>query len=327
MRAVRVTTFDGIDALRVADVPVPTPGPDDVVIAVHAAGVNFPDVLLADGAYQTLPELPFTLGMEAAGIVSAVGANVTEFLVGDRVFAQVPTGAFTEYALVPRARAYALPDSLSFEEGAAFGLASLTAYVALHHRASLRPGDTVLVTGVGGGVGAAAAIIAAASGARVVGATRDIPAAQRIVGDVIDAFVSSDPSRLRAEVVSATNGTGVDIVIDVVGGEVLAQALRCAAWEGRIVTVGFASGEQPPIRPGHLLVKNITVTGLQVTDYFDRRRDLVVAAIEQLGAWHAAGVLVVPVTRRAPLDRAVEVLRDVTDGRITGKAVLTVAAT
>lgn len=326
MRAVTVSSFDGVDAITVGSAPHPTPGPDEVVIDVRAAGVNFPDVLLADGTYQLLPELPFTLGMEAAGVVAEIGENVTGLAIGDRVFAQVPSGAFAEMLLAPRARVYPLPESMTFDEGAAFGLAYLTAYIALHVRGGLVAGETVLVTGVSGGVGAAAAIIAAASGARVIGATRDASAARRVVGEAVAEFVSSDPALLRAEVAAATEGAGPNLVIDVVGGEVLTQALRSSAWEGRVVIVGFASGEQPMIRPGLLLVKNVTVSGLQVTDYLDRRPALVASAIARMAAWHAEGVLAVPVTRREPLSGAAHVLRDMAAGRITGKAVLTVTA-
>lgn len=322
LRAVRVHGFGAPDALTLDEGAVPTPGAGEVRIAVAAAGLNFPDLLVAAGTYQALPELPFTLGMEAAGVVSAVGEGISGLSVGDRVLALVPHGAFADWLVVAADRVFPVPGSMPLTVAAGFGLAFATAFFGLARRADLRAGDTVLVTGVSGGVGAAAAAIAAARGARVIGATRDAATAASIVGETVDAFVSSDPARLRSEVLTATDGRGADIVFDVVGGEVLAQALRCVAWEGRAVVVGFASGGQPAIKPGHLLVKNIAVAGLQITDYLDRMPGRVREALCELGEEYADGRLRVPSVRTYPLEAARTALEDLREGRIAGKAVL-----
>jgi NADPH2:quinone reductase len=320
--AIRVHSFGSLEDLVLERVPAQDPGPEDVVIDVRAAGLNFPDLLLAGGTYQTLPELPFTLGMEASGVVTAVGEDVTAVARGDRVIAQVPHGSFTRRLVAAQSRVFQIPDSMSFPEAGALGLAALTAYFGLVRRAKLEGGETVLVTGVAGGVGAAAAYIAKARGARVIGASRDPEAAVAVAGEAVDEYISSKAEGLRDAVLSATGGRGADIVFDVVGGDVLTQALRAVAWEGRCVVVGFASGGQQPIKPGHLLVKNTSVVGLQVSDYMSRRPDLVRAAVRELGDDYEAGRFRIPVTSLFAFEDFGEALRQFEEGRIKGKAVL-----
>ena len=324
-RAVRVHEFGPVSGLRIdalTEDETRAPGEGEVVIGVAAAGLNFPDLLVAGGTYQSLPRMPFTLGMEAAGTVVAVGDGVEGFAEGDRVVALVPHGAFADRLVVSADRVYAIPDIMPFDEAAGFGLAFATAHFALVRRGGLRGGDTVLITGVSGGIGAAAAIIASSRGARVIGATRDAERARAVVGGAVDAFVSSDPARLRDETMAATEGRGADAVIDVVGGDVLAQALRCTAWEGTVVVVGFAGGGQSAIKPGHLLVKNIGVCGLQITDYIARTPELVRDAMREMGEDYAAGRLRIPVTARFALEEVAASLEALRRGEICGKAVV-----
>lgn len=324
MQALRVETFGSVENLTVAELITPTPADGEVLIDVRSAGLNYPDLLMAAGTYQALPATPFTLGMEVAGLVESVGPEVHDVRPGDRVFALVPHGAFAEKVIAERHRVHVLPNSMSLEEGGAFGLVFLTAYLGLQRRAALAAGENVLITGVGGGVGAAAATIAKALGARVIGVTRDIPRARAVVQESVDVFVSADPRTLRDEVLSVTDGRGADVVLDVVGGEVLAHALRSTAWEGRVVIVGFASGGQPAIKPGHLLVKNISISGLQMTDYLDREPETIAIAVRHLGDLHATGRLPIPVTRVGTLAEGPALLAALQRGEVSGKAVLSV---
>lgn len=323
MIAVTVVEFGEPGGLQVQRVAAPDVGEADVVIDVQAAGLNFPDLLMAAGTYQALPERPFVLGMEAAGIVRSVGAEVTDLAPGDRVLAVVSHGAFAERLSAPRHRVYPLPPSLSFAEGGVLGMAFLTALLGLQRRAKVTTGETVLVTGAAGAVGAAAVSVAKALGATVIAATRDVDG---LDGSSADVVVSSDPETLRSAVLAATDGRGADVVFDVVGGDVLAQALRSAAWEGRVVIVGFASGDQPVLKPGHLLVKNISVSGLQMTDYLDREPDTISGMIEQLASWHAEGLFALPLARQGGVGEVPGFLDELSTGNLRGRAAMVLRA-
>jgi NADPH:quinone reductase-like Zn-dependent oxidoreductase len=303
----------------VAD-PVATPG--TVLIDVAAAGVNFPDVLVVAGTYQILPPRPFTPGKEVAGTVRAVGDGVTSLRTGDRVLAQVEHGGYAELVAAPADQVVLLGDGIPDVEAAALGLAALTAHVALRRRARLQPGETVLVTGAGGGVGAAAVQLAKAWGATVIAVARDADRAAVSTAQGADHALVAGPD-LRNEVRALTAGRGADVVVETVGGEVFTQALRATAWEGRLVVVGFASGEVPILKAGHLLVKNMSVLGLQVSDYRDREPETLRAAFDDLLALHAEHRLAVPVARTYPLDRAGDALADVQRGGLSGRVVLT----
>lgn len=322
MRAVQVKEFGQPSDLVIAELPDPVPGPDDVVIEVAAAGVNFPDLLVVEGTYQTLPDRPFTPGKEAAGTVVASGLNVSRLAVGDRVLALVEYGAFTERLLVPESLVVALPDNVPFVAAAGFGLVYSTAHFGLVRRAALSAGETVLVTGAGGGMGAAGVQLAKALGARVIALAHGERRAQAARSHGADEILIADVARLRDDLLRLTGGHGVDVTLEVVGGDVFSQVLRATAWEGRIVIVGFASGGQNSIKPGHLLVKNISVHGLQSSDYRDRTPELMRSSVAEILAMLAAGRLSVPVSRTVPLVRAGEALQAIKDGAVDGKAVV-----
>ncbi len=323
-RAVRVHAHRP-DGLVVAETTFPGLGPRDVRIAVAAAGLNFPDVLMADGSYQNTPAVPFTLGMECAGVVTAAGDAVDEVAVGDHVLALVPHGAFAEGLVADASRVFRVPRTMPFADAAAFGLAYGTAFLGLVRRGRLWAGETVLVTGATGGVGVAAVQVAKLRGATVIAAARRLDDAKALLGTAADAYVRADPATLRDDVMAATGGRGADVVFDVVGGDLFAQALRCVAWEGRAVIVGFAGGAQSPVKPGHLLVKNIAVAGLQLTDYLTKTPELVRSAMQEGLEAYAADRLTVPVTATFPLEDAATALAAVRSGDIAGKAVLVIA--
>lgn len=325
MRAALVQEFGPPESLVTGELPDPVAGPGEVLVEVAAAGVNFPDILVVAGSYQILPERPFSPGKEIAGTVRAVGEGVDRLSVGDRVLAQIEHGGYAELVAVPEPQVVALPDEVPFVDAAAFGLGAITAHFALVRRAGLRPGETVLVTGAGGGVGSAGVQIAKALGATVIAVAQDEERAAPARQQGADSVVLAGPS-LRDDVLALTEGRGADVVLELVGGEVFAQSLRCTAWEGRLVVIGFASGDLPTMKAGHILVKNLAVLGLQVSDYRDREPESVRAAIEHLLQLYVDGRLTVPVTRTYPLEQAGAALEAVRSGSVAGKVVLTWAS-
>jgi NADPH2:quinone reductase len=325
MRAVVVETFGPPDVLVTREVPEPTPAAGEVLVEVAAAGVNFPDLLVVDGSYQILPERPFSPGKEIAGVVGQVGPGVAGVRPGDRVMAQIEYGGYQERVVVPEAQIVRLPDSISFPEAAAFGLGYITAHFALIRRAKLQAGETVLVTGAGGGVGSAGVQLAKAFGATVIAVAQDAARADLAREQGADHVLLAGPA-LRDEVRQLTAGRGADVVLELVGGDVFAQTLRATAWEGRLVIIGFASGDIPVIKAGHVLVKNMSVMGLQVSDYRDREPGAVRLAVEDMLRLYTEGRLRVPVAQTYPLERAAEALAAVKAGSVTGKAVLVCGA-
>jgi len=274
MRAVIVERFGPLANAVVKEVEAPAPGPKQVLIEARNAGVNFPDLLMISGTYQVKPELPFSPGMEVSGVVSAVGKDVEHVAPGQRVAAHVGYGAFAEQVLAPEANCYPIPDDISFEHAAALGLVYQTAHFALAERAHVSTGERVLVTGAAGGVGMAAIqLIKAYGGIAFAGISRsDHENSVREAGadHVLELAGENLYEGLRDQIHQITNGHGVDLVIDMVGGSVFAASLRALAWGGRMIVIGFASGEIPSIKLNHLLLRNLSVIGLHWADYVRR---------------------------------------------------------
>lgn len=323
MRAVLVKEFGPPSTLAVEEVPDLEPGPGEVLIGVGAVSINFPDILVVEGTYQNLPPRPFSPGKEAAGRVIAVGDGVERVSVGQRVLALVEYGGYAEQLRVREELVMELPDSMSYEEAAACGLVYSTAYFGLVRRARLRPGETVLITGAGGGVGSAGVQLAKALGARVIALARHDAKGELARRQGADLVLTSTPDTLRDDLLAATDGRGVDVVLEMLGGDFLTQIIRATAWEGRIVIVGFASGRQNPVKPGHLLVKNIAVLGLQSSDYRDRTPELMRSTMAEMFGLFERGLINGALDATFPLERAAEALQYLKDGKVLGKAVLT----
>jgi NADPH:quinone reductase len=331
MRAVLVREFGPIEAASLAEVPVPVAGPGELLLAVHAAPVNYADLLVIAGRYQTRPQLPFIPGKGAAGAVTAVGDAVQRFRVGDRVFAWIEQGSYAEITAAPEAVCYPLPATMPFVDAAALGLDYATAWFALHDRARFRPGETVLVLGASGAVGFAAVQLAKALGATVLAgiATPEKADLAHLAGAeaVIELWRPELRESLRAQVREATGGEGADIILDPVGGELFEAALRALAWRGRMVVIGFAGGQTiPTVRANYLLVKNIEVSGLQVSDYKSRAPDAVVRCFSEVFTLYQAGKLKPFVMATYPLERFAEALHHVQDRTVRRKIVLTPTA-
>ncbi|HEV2673046.1 MAG TPA: NADPH:quinone oxidoreductase family protein [Aliidongia sp.] len=328
MRSYRVWEHGLPSTMRIDTLPDLVPQHGEMVVDVKAAGINFPDTLVISGKYQILPCRPFTPGKDLAGVVCSVGRGITGYAVGDRVMAQVEHGAFADQAVVQPRQTYRLPDGMSFEAGAAMGLVYQTAHFALVERGRFRKGETVLIGGAAGGVGMAAIQIAKGLGARVLAAVRSPDEAALVLeagaDAAIDLAVENLRDDLRAQVHAATEGRGADVVLDPLGADFFTAALRAMAWCGRLVVIGFAAGDIPSVKVNYLLVKNISISGLQWSDYRDRTPERIQAVQSELfGLWRT-GAIRPRIMRVFPFEALPEALELVADGKVQGKAVVTV---
>jgi NADPH2:quinone reductase len=330
MKALLVERFGRPEEMALRSLPDPEPGPGEVLVETHAIGLNYPDLLVIAGTYQTLPPLPFAPGKELAGVVRAVGPGVVGFRPGQRVAAQVEAGAFAELVAIPAEHCYPVPDGLATARAAAMGLVYQTSWFSLTDRARLKPGEWVLVTGAAGGVGIAAVELAKAMGARVLAGLTTMAKAGFVrahgADAVIDLSVPDLRDGLRRAVHAATGGHGADVVVDPVGGPVFEAALRALAWDGRLVVVGFTAGAIPSVKANYLLIKHITVTGIHWSDYRDRDPARVAAAQAEMFAMAADGRLDPPVMATFPLERAADALAAIAGRRVEGKVVLVTEA-
>ncbi len=330
MKAVVVERFAPFEEAQYKDMAEPRPGPGEVLVDMRAADVNFPDLLVVEGNYQIKPPLPFAPGKGGAGVVAAVGAEVSDFAAGDRVSLLVEYGTFAEKLAAPAANCFRLPDGMPFDDAAALCLVYQTAYFALKDRAQHRPEDTVLVLGASGGVGVAAIQLAKAFGSTVIAATRG-EAGLATVGKagadhVVDTAMDGLHDGLRDAVGAVTGGRGADIVIDPVGGAAHGAALRAMAWRGRMVIIGFAAGEIPTIKANYLLLKNIAVAGLNWNFYRDHAVETTHAAQAEMFALYGEGRLRPLITQRFALADFAKALRLLRDGRAQGKIILEIGA-
>lgn len=326
MRAVVVRRHGPPEAHALEEVPTPALRGGAVLLRVHAIGVNFPDLLVIRNRYQYRPPLPFTPGKEVAGTVAAVGPGVTELAAGDRVLAMMEYGGYAEEVVVPTELCHRIPEGLGFTQAAALGDAFQTAYFALVERAQLRQGESVLVTGASGGVGQAMVQLARARGARVLAGirNRDHEALARANGadHVVDLGAPGLRDALREQVRAVTDGRGVDIILDQVGGDVFDASLRALAWCGRLVVVGFAGGRIPEVKVNYLLVKNIALVGFQWSDYRDRDPARVQRVQQELFALAAGGTIRVRAIEEWPLEEFATAMQRFEARLARGKVVL-----
>jgi len=326
MRAIVVEEFGPPERLRAGEVVEPAPRPDEVLVTVHAAPVNYVDLLVIGGSYQFLPPLPFIPGKGPAGVVTALGKQVTGLRIGDRVLAMAEQGGYAEAVAVRADQCYRLPETMSFTEAASLSLVYDTAWFALRERARLAAGETVLVLGASGGVGHAALQLAHAMGARVLAGISRPERAATVKAAGADAVIDLSPSNLRdslrAQVYAVTDGCGADVILDPLGGAIFDAAVRALAWCGRLVVIGFAAGAIPIIRTNYLLLKNIEISGLQISDYRKRRPAQVAECFAELFSLYEQGKVKPAAVRLFPLTRAGAALAALRDRRIAGRAVL-----
>jgi len=326
MRAAVVTEFGPILSHRLGSLPDPVPAAGEVLVTIKAAAVNYVDSLVVTGKYQFLPERPFAPGKLPAGVVSALGTGVQDLKVGDRVLTLAEQGGYAERIAVPTRACFKLPASMSFVDAASMALVYDTAWFALRERARLRAGESVLVLGGTGGVGLAAIQLAKALGAKVLAGVANPAKAPLALNAGADAVVDLSQENLRdslrEQVFQNNNGNGVDIVLDPIGGDAFEAALRALAWCGRLVVIGFAAGRIPSVKTNYLLVKNIEISGLQVSDYRKRAPDLMARCMDEIFALYEAGKLKPAPTVTRPLEDFAQALQDVVDRRVSGRVVL-----
>ena len=322
MKAVLCKTLGPARDLVLADVASPQPKINEVLLDVHAAGVNFPDTLIIEGKYQFQPPLPFSPGGEAAGVVAAVGAKAGAFEVGQRVMALTGWGAFAEQVAVPYYNVLPIPDSMDFTTAAALGMTYGTSLHALRQRANLQPGETLLVLGASGGVGLAAVEIGKAMGAKVIAAasSADKLAVAKAAG--ADELIDYSTSSLKDEIKRLTGGQGVDVIYDPVGGELFDQAVRGMAWNGRLLVVGFASGVIPQLPVNLALLKGAAVVGVFWGAFAQRQPQDNAANFRQLFAWHAEGKIKPLVSKTYPLAEAGSAIEQLAQRKAVGKLVV-----
>lgn len=318
MRAFRLLTQGSPPVLT--DIPPPEPGQGELRLSVRACGLNFADLLMIEGRYQERPPLPMTLGMEAAGVVEALGPGVEGPLPGTRVAVFCGQGGLAEQAVVPAARCLPIPDTMGMAEAAAFQIAYGTSHLALTRRANLQPGETLLVLGAAGGVGLTAVEIGKRLGARVIASARGAERLAVAAAAGADHLIDSEAPDLRGTLKALG---GVDVVYDAVGGPAFMEALRATRPEGRLLPIGFAGGDVPQIPANLLLVKNLTVIGLYWGGYLTFAPDALTGSLATLVDWHRRGWITPRISHRLPLSRAAEALDLLRSRKATGKVVVT----
>ncbi len=322
MKAVLCRQWGPPEALTVEELPSPVAGPGQVLVEVHAAGVNYPDALIIQKKYQVQPELPFSPGAEVAGIVRAVGEGVRAWKPGDRVIANAPYGGYAQELAAPAERLVPIPDGMDFPTASAYVLAYGTSLFALKDRARLAAGETLLVLGAAGGVGIAAVEIGKAMGARVIAAASSADKLALCREHGADETIDYASEDLRERIKALTGGKGPDVIYDPVGGAYTEQAFRSIAWEGRHLVIGFAAGEIPKLPLNLPLLKTASLVGAFWGAFVQRDPARTREHMRELFALYRSGKVRPPVTRTYPLAQAGEALRDVLERRVRGKVVI-----
>lgn len=322
MKAVLCKQYGPPSTLVVDEVPSLKAGDGQVVIEVHACGVNFPDTLIIEGKYQFKPDLPFSPGGEVAGIVREVGPGVTRLRPGDRVIAATTWGGYAQEAVAQAERVIPMPEGLDFETAAGFLLTYGTSHHALKDRAELKAGETVLVLGAAGGVGLATIDIAKLMGARVIAAASSDEKLKVCREHGADETINYTTEDLRERIKALTDGRGVDVVYDPVGGDLSEPALRGMAWRGRFLVVGFAAGAIPSLPLNLPLLKGCAIVGVFYGGFMRNEPARNEENQRELVAWIKEGKLRPHIYAVYPLERAAEAMHDLTSRKVTGKVVL-----
>ena len=322
MQAWLCETLDGVDALQWRDLPTPEPKPGEVRIAIKAASLNFPDLLIVHGKYQFKPPLPFVPGSEFSGLVDAVGEGVKHLKLGMPVAAIAGTGGFGTHACVDATRVLPLPPGFALEDGAAFAFTYGTSHHALIDRAQLKAGETVLVLGAAGGVGTAALQIAKAAGAKVIAAASSDEKCALCTELGADATLNYSRQDVRETIKALTDGKGPDIVYDPVGGELAEPVFRSIAWRGRYLVVGFAGGAIPALPWNLALLKGAAVVGVFWGDFVKREPQANAAALMQLAQWYAQGKIKPVLDRQLPMSEVRQAYERMGTRQVMGKLLL-----
>lgn len=324
MKAVLCKAFGPAETLVLEDIASPEPKKNEILLQVHAAGVNFPDTLIIEGKYQFKPPFPFSPGGEAAGVVGAVGEKVTHVKPGDRVMALTGWGSFAEEVAVPGYSVMPIPDGMDFASAAAFGMTYGTSMHALKQRANLQPGETLLVLGASGGVGLAAVEIGKAMGAKVIAAASSDAKLEVAKAAGADVLINYSEGSLKEQLKAITGGQGVDVIYDPVGGDLFEEAFRSIAWNGRMLVVGFASGTIPSLPANLTLLKGASLVGVFWGSFAQRQPQDNAANFQQLFTWFAEGKIKPLVSQTFTLEKAADAINHLGQRKAVGKVVVTV---
>jgi NADPH:quinone reductase len=322
MQAWYCESLTGPEGLVFKDMPTPEPGPGEARVAIRAASLNFPDILIVQGKYQVKPALPFVPGAEFSGVIEALGEGVTNLKVGDAVAAMGSVGGFATHACVKASQLLPLPPGFAVEDGAAFALTYGTSHHALVDRAQLKSGETVLVLGAAGGVGTSAIQIAKAVGARVIAAasTDEKCAFCRELG--ADATLNYSTQNVRDTLKDLTKGKGPDVVYDPVGGDLAEPVFRSIAWRGRYLVIGFAQGGIPALPLNLALLKGASIVGVFWGDFVRREPQASAKGMAELARWYAEGKIKPAIDQRLPLRELPQAYARMATRKVQGKVLM-----
>jgi NADPH2:quinone reductase len=322
MRAIVVDRLMEPRDLRVSEIPAPAVRPGTLEIEVRAAGCNFFDILMVQGKYQVKPPFPFVPGAEIAGVVRSVGDGVKGFAKGDRVLASAGLGGFAEIAVVPAAGAWPMPEGMSFAEGAALPIIYPTSYAGLVFRAHLQPKETLLVHAAAGGVGIAAVQIGKAIGARVIATAGGAEKLEIARANGADETIDYAKEDFVARVMELTGGKGADVIYDSVGGDTFDKSLKCIAWNGRLLVIGFASGRIPEVKANRILLKNISIVGLHWGAHVQHEPARIPETFRALFDLYRAGRIRPVIFQTYPLEQVAVALEALGSRKTWGKVIV-----
>ena len=322
MKALVCKEFGPAKNLKVEEMNEPIPNADEVCIKVHAAGVNFPDILMVEGKYQVKPAFPFAPGAEAAGEIISIGDNITKYKIGQRVIAMTGHGAFAEIVKASEKKIIPLNDNVDFETASILPMVYGTSAHALIQRGKLKKGETLLVHGAAGGVGLAAVEIGKAMGARVIATASTDEKCQVARDHGADETINYSNGQFKEIVKSMTDGKGADVIYDPVGGDVFDQSLRCIAWEGRLLVVGFTSGRIPSAPANLALLKSCDIVGVFWGAFVERTPHINLENFEKLYKWIDQGFIKPRISMKVSLENTLDAMQAIADRKIIGKAIV-----
>ena len=322
MKAVLCKSYGPPENLTLEEVDTPSIGASDVLIDIHSTGLNFPDTIQIQGKYQFQPPFPFTPGSEVAGVVADVGSDVTNFKPGDRVLAMVGTGGMAEQVAAPSEGVLRIPDAMDFDAASGFMMIYGTSYHALKQRAELQPGENLLVTGAGGGVGITAVELGKLMGARVIAAASTDEKLQAAKGAGADELINYSDGELKEKVKALTGGNGADVIYDPVGGDIFDQCARCITWKGRILVIGFASGRIPEYKTNLVLLKGCQLVGVFWGSFRGREPEVHEQNTAELFKLYEEGKIKPLVSKVFPLEDYAAALNHLGNRKAIGKIVV-----
>ncbi|MDA0368287.1 MAG: NADPH:quinone oxidoreductase family protein [Proteobacteria bacterium] len=324
MRAIICREWGEPSVLKLEDVAPPTAGPGQVLLNVKAASVNFADIVMVQGNYQTKPSFPFAPGLEGAGTVAAVGAGVTGFAVGDRVLAKLAYGGFADQAVARAQDCHSVPQGMPWDVAGSFYVAYVSSHVALRWQGEVQAGQTLLVLGASGGTGLTAVEIGKAMGATVIAGASSADKLEVAKAHGADHGINYGDEDLKARIADLTKGEGIDVVFDPVGGDLFDPALSSLGWGGRYLIFGFVGGI-PKIPANRLLVKHRSAMGCSLRYFTDKAPEKLAISMAELFAMYAAGKIKPLVSETYPLEQAVEAMETLRQRKATGRVVVTVS--